>query len=60
MRPHTRLQEPLTDAAEAKDAAGSLAKAYDKILLDMVEQNELNRSFLALLDENISNANKEP
>ncbi|KAK3010464.1 hypothetical protein RJ639_011072 [Escallonia herrerae] len=27
-------------------------------LLDMVEQNELNRSLLALLDENISNANK--
>ncbi|KAK2973670.1 hypothetical protein RJ640_028936 [Escallonia rubra] len=28
------------------------------LLLDMVEQNELNRSLLALLDENISNANK--
>ncbi|KAK3029282.1 hypothetical protein RJ639_039522, partial [Escallonia herrerae] len=28
------------------------------LYLDMVEQNELNRSLLALLDENISNANK--
>jgi len=27
-------------------------------LLDMVEKNELNRSVLALLDENIANAHK--
>jgi len=27
-------------------------------LLDMVEKNEINRSLLALLDENIANAHK--
>ncbi|KAK3041057.1 hypothetical protein RJ639_026854, partial [Escallonia herrerae] len=34
------------------------SKDVKATLLDMVEQNELNRSLLALLDENISNANK--
>ncbi|KAK3022837.1 hypothetical protein RJ639_046657 [Escallonia herrerae] len=34
------------------------SKDVKATLLDMVEQNELNRSILALLDENISNASK--
>lgn len=63
------LQKALQEGQEAYDklqgdlvtAKNSLAKILTsedvkKTLLDMVETNELNRSLLALLDENIANA----
>ncbi|KAA8521901.1 hypothetical protein F0562_012785 [Nyssa sinensis] len=65
------LQKALLEGTEAYDKMQSdLIKAKESLtkiltskdvkatLLDMVEQNELNRSLLALLDENIANAHK--
>lgn len=43
-----KAREGLTKILTSKDVKATL--------LDMVEQNELNRSLLALLDENIANA----
>ncbi|KAG6606162.1 hypothetical protein SDJN02_02906, partial [Cucurbita argyrosperma subsp. argyrosperma] len=63
------LQKALEEGIEAYDKMqGELVKAREGLtkiltskdvkatLLDMVERNELNRSLLALLDENIANA----
>ncbi|KAK9103233.1 hypothetical protein Sjap_020487 [Stephania japonica] len=65
------LQKALTEGTEAYDklqtdlvtAKSSLAqiltsKDVKATLLEMVEQNKLSRSLLALLDENIANAHK--
>uniref|UniRef100_A0A5B7BWM4 Uncharacterized protein n=1 Tax=Davidia involucrata TaxID=16924 RepID=A0A5B7BWM4_DAVIN len=65
------LQKALLEGTEAYDKMqADLIKAKESLtkiltskdvkatLLDMVEQNELNRSLLALLDENIANAHK--
>lgn len=65
------LQKALTEGTEAYDkmqnelvkAKLSLAKIFtskdvNATLLDMVEGNELNRSLLALLDENIASAHQ--
>uniref|UniRef100_A0A0A0KE17 Uncharacterized protein n=1 Tax=Cucumis sativus TaxID=3659 RepID=A0A0A0KE17_CUCSA len=43
-----KAREGLTKILTSKDVKATL--------LDMVERNELNRSLLALLDENIANA----
>ncbi|XAR70418.1 hypothetical protein NMG60_11027264 [Bertholletia excelsa] len=63
------LQKALTEGTEAYDKMqGELIRAKESLtkilmskdvkatLLEMVERNELNRSLLALLDENIANA----
>ncbi|KAJ9173439.1 hypothetical protein P3X46_016574 [Hevea brasiliensis] len=65
------LQKALLEGTEAYDKMqGELVKARNSLtkiltskdvkatLLEMVEKNELNRSLLTLLDENISNANQ--
>ncbi|XP_028127649.1 uncharacterized protein LOC114324116 [Camellia sinensis] len=65
------LQKALQEGTEAYDKMqAELIKAKESLtkilsskdvtttLLEMVERNELNRSLLALLDENIANAHK--
>ncbi|BFG31479.1 hypothetical protein CerSpe_177530 [Prunus speciosa] len=49
-----------TDLIKAKQSLTKVLTSKDvkATLLEMVERNELNRSFLALLDENIANAHK--
>ncbi|XP_065857989.1 uncharacterized protein [Euphorbia lathyris] len=49
-----------TDLLKAKNSLTKILSSKDvkATLLEMVEQNELNRSFLTLLDENIASANQ--
>ncbi|CAB4279630.1 unnamed protein product [Prunus armeniaca] len=49
-----------TDLIKAKQSLTKVLTSKDvkATLLEMVERNELNRSFLTLLDENIANAHK--
>ncbi|CAL9029543.1 unnamed protein product [Prunus brigantina] len=49
-----------TDLVKAKQSLTKVLTSKDvkATLLEMVEHNELNRSFLTLLDENIANAHK--
>ncbi|XP_038979384.1 uncharacterized protein LOC103703539 [Phoenix dactylifera] len=47
-----------TDLVLAKERLTKILQSKDRKLLEMVEQNELNRSVLALLDENIASALK--
>ncbi|KAK6947627.1 hypothetical protein RJ641_001100 [Dillenia turbinata] len=52
-------KESLTKIFTSKDVKATLEKMYLVQLLELVERNEINRSLLTLLDENIASARQE-